>query len=178
MTEPRITVAHLLRPQGRHGELLAELLTDFPESLPGRTVRIDDADHTIVEYFLPTGRNAGRIVLKFAAIDSIEAAEALAQHDVTIAAEERIPLADDENYISDLIGCTLYDRDHAVGSIIDVEDPTGSAELGLASNLVVRDPAGVEHLVPYVKAWLLTLDTAARRIVMTLPPGLIDLNKI
>ena len=26
-----IVLAHLLRPQGRKGELLAELLTDFPE---------------------------------------------------------------------------------------------------------------------------------------------------
>ena len=30
-SSPWIVLAHLLRPQGRKGELLAELLTDFPE---------------------------------------------------------------------------------------------------------------------------------------------------
>jgi len=31
-----IVLAHLIRPQGRKGELLAELLTDFPDRFVGR----------------------------------------------------------------------------------------------------------------------------------------------
>src|SRR5580692_714068 len=92
----RVTLAHLLRPQGRKGELLAELLTDFPERFTGRVVHLGpegkSVEYTIESYFLPTGRNAGRVVLKFANVDSINDAEKLNGLDVTIPQEERAPL--------------------------------------------------------------------------------------
>ncbi len=51
----------------------------------------------------------GGIVLHFAGIDSISAAEKLIGLVVAIPRTERAPLAEDEAYIGDLIGCTLID---------------------------------------------------------------------
>jgi 16S rRNA processing protein RimM len=172
----RVILAHLLRPQGRKGELLAELLTDFHERFTGREVKIGDVDYVVESYFLPVGRNVGRVVLKFANVDSINDAEKLNGLDVTIPVEERAPLDEGEVYVSDMVGCTVFDGERMVGIVDDVEAPTGSAGLDLASMLVVKSNDGSEHLVPFVKAYIVSIDTKNKRIQMNLPEGLIGLN--
>lgn len=169
----RVIIARLLRPQGRRGEVLAELLTDFPERFTERVVRVGDEERVVEGYFLPVGRNAGRVVLKFAGVESINEAEALAGKDVTIAAEDRTALGEDESYVSDLVGCTVYDGERAVGEVVDVVEPTGAA----SQILMVRDAAGEEHMVPYVKDFVVSVETAERRLKMKLPEGLIGINE-
>ncbi len=187
-----IVLAHLLRPQGRKGELLAELLTDFPErfqehprvflAAPGFEGPEDEARSIEVEnHWLPVGRNEGRIVLQFVGIDSISAAESIAGMEVIVPEEERAALDADSVYISDLIGCTVYDREAAVGVIEDVQFPTtpdGARRLEEAAPLLeVRSTEGDEILIPFAKAFLVTIDTTAKRVEMTLPPGLVDVNR-
>src|SRR5580704_14498206 len=98
-TPPWIVLAHLLRPQGRKGELLAELFTDFPERFDDNPrvflakpnfagSESDTRAITVVNHWLPVGRNHGRIVLHFQAIDSINDAEKLEGLDVLVPAEE------------------------------------------------------------------------------------------
>jgi 16S rRNA processing protein RimM len=116
----------------------------------------------------------GGIVLHFAGIDSISAAEALIGSLVAIPMAERARLPDDEAYISDLVGCTLVDvagpAPAAIGVIDDVDRTAGPVPL-----LILRGPHG-EILVPFAGSYLRKLDLAARRIEMALPEGLIDLN--
>ena len=169
----RVIIARLLRPQGRRGELLAELLTDFPERFEGRAVCVGDEERVVESHFLPVGKNAGRVVLKFAGVESINEAEKMAGKDVTIAAEERAVLGEDESYIHELVGCTVLDGEREVGTVVDVLDLGGAP----AQTLLVRDAAGTEHMVPYVKAFTVSVETAERRIRMRLPEGLIGLNK-
>ncbi len=185
--ESWVTLAHLLRPQGRKGELLAELLTDFPDlfaerrqvSLRRPNGAIEPA--TIESHWLPVGKNAGRIVLKFAGIDSITNAERLAGFDVVIPREDRAPLDEDEQYIADLIGCTLVDGDHTIGIVEDIHIPTNTAGARLseaAPLLVVRSAASPddEILIPFAKAWIQSIDIPAKRLEMRLPEGLLDIN--
>jgi len=180
MPDARVTLAHLLRPQGRKGELLAELLTDFPEKFTGRKVFLGPEtkleEYCIESYFLPTGRNAGRVVLKFANVDSINDAEKLNGLDVTIPQEARAELEEGETYISDLVGCTVFDHGKEIGTVEDVEAPAGSENLDLASILVVKGISEQEYLIPFVKAYILHIDTAAKRIEMNLPEGLLEIN--
>src|ERR1700719_5000712 len=115
-----ITVAQLLRPQGRKGELLAELLTDFPErfetskqvylapsGFSGAEAEARKAE--VAGFWLPVGRNEGRIVLHLEGVDSIDAAEKLMGLDVLIPEAERVALDEDASYVDDLIGCVVYD---------------------------------------------------------------------
>lgn len=192
-----VVLAHILRPQGRVGEVLAELLSDSPELFePGNRVFLAPENSSgpvdgarsmeVTSYFLPVGRNAGRIVLHFNGIDSIEAAQPLAGLDVFIPSGELPELEDDAAYVSDLVGCTLFERNGdspavEVGVVTGVQfstTPDGSRRLEEAAPLLVIETAtGDEALVPYVKAFLLSLDTPARRIEMSLPPGLLDINR-
>jgi 16S rRNA processing protein RimM len=191
-----ITVAQLLRPQGRKGELLAELLTDFPErfethpevflAAPGFTGEEAEARTAeVAAFWLPVGRNAGRIVLHFSGIDSIEAAEKLMGLDVLIPETDRLPLSDeDANYVSDLIGCTVYDHDLAVGTVAEVQfatTPDGARHLEDVPPLLavdgLADLAGQELLIPFAKSFLVSVDTEAKEIRMHLPVGLLEINR-
>ena len=187
-----VSLAHLLRPQGRKGEILAELFTDFPERFEDRTrVFLAKPDFagpesaaraiTVTNHWLPVGRNHGRIVLSFEGIDSINQAEELAGLDVFIPATERVELEDDAEYISDLIGCVVYDNGQAVGTVTDVEFPTspdGTRRLAEAAPLLsVLTDAGDEVLIPYVQSFLLELLPEQKRINMSLPVGLVDVNR-
>ena len=183
-----VRLASLLRPQGRRGELLAELLTDFPERF---------AQHPAVFLVRPTAGGAGlpspqapdpqpmtieshwlhkgRVVLKFAGVDSITEAEALRGLDVVVAREERVPLEDGSVYIDDLIGCALVDTNQAgapvVGTILDVEPQSQGVDL-----LVVKGTDGGEILIPFAKAYGVRVDMTARRVEMAIPAGLLTVN--
>ena len=116
-------------------------------------------------------QHKGRVVLKFGGVDSINDAEALRGLLVAIPASERAPLADDSVYVSDLIGSEVVDLTAApvpVGKVTDVD-----REAGL---LVVQPPRGQEILIPFAKAYLVKIDTAAKRIEMRLPAGLLEIN--
>lgn len=192
-----VVLAALLRPQGRKGEILAELLTDFPERFSGRP-RVflapsgfseDEGEARpaeVIAFWLPLGRNEGRIVLHFAGVDSINAAEQLCGLEVVVPAAERRELDDDASYIDDLIGCTLVDLANpgnpiSVGTVQDVQfatTPDGGRRLQEAAPLlVIETEAGDEVLVPFVKAFLVSLDPARKRIEMSLPPGLLEVNR-
>jgi 16S rRNA processing protein RimM len=187
-----IVLAHLLRPQGRKGELLAELLTDFPERFDGqRRVflaapgfdggQAEARSAEVVEFWLPVGKNQGRVVLQFAGIDTISAAETIAGLDVLVPREERLPLEDESVYISELIGCTLYDGPKLVGVVDDVQfamTADGGRRLDDAAPLLaVTSPDGDEILVPFAKTFLVKVDIEAKRIEMALPEGLIEVNR-
>lgn len=191
-TSAWIVLARLLRPQGRKGELLAELLTDFPERFEGQTRvflaapgfdgrQAEARSAEVVEFWLPVGKNQGRIVLQFAGVDTISAAETIAGLDVLVPHEERLPLEDESVYISELIGCTLYNGPRLVGVVDDVQfamTADGGRRLDDAAPLLaVTSPDGDEILVPFAKAFLVKVDTEAKRIEMALPEGLIEINR-
>src|SRR5260370_10420183 len=161
-----IVLAHLLRPQGRKGEVLAELFTDFPERFEDqrRVFRVapgfegeeaEDRPAEVVAFWLPVGRNEGRVVLQFAGIDTISAAESIAGQDVLVPREERLPLDDESVYISELIGCTVYDGSLPVGVVEDVQfamTADGGRRLDdTAPLLAVRSAEGEEIRVLYAQ---------------------------
>lgn len=187
-----IVLAHLLRPQGRKGELLADLLTDFPERFnerkrvflapPEFTGSQEEARNAeVASFWLPVGRNQGRIVLHLAGIDSITQAETLAGLDVLVPYEERHELDNESVYISDLAGCVVYSGGTRVGIIEDVQfpaTPDGTRRLEEAAPLLaVKSGQGDEILIPFVKAFLVKVDTEAKRVEMNLPAGLLEVNR-
>jgi 16S rRNA processing protein RimM len=175
-----VWLARIRRPQGRKGEVLAEILTDFPEKFaerrqlwllpaPGATTAAS-REMELTHHWL----HKGGIVLHFAGVDSISAAEELKGMLVAVPQTERAPLAADEVYIGDLIGCVLVDVADAdaviVGEIENVDRAGGAAPL-----LVVHGARG-EVLIPFAKNFLRRIDLEGKRVEMALPEGLVDLN--
>lgn len=191
-----IVLAQILRPQGRKGEVLADLYTDFPERFdaqpkvwlapPGFADRPSpDASEAqpaeVSSHWLPVGRNAGRIILHFAGVETIEQAEKLAGKEVVVPLTERTPLEAGSAYISDLMGCTVYDRERTLGVVEGVQFPTspdGTRRLEEAAPLLsIQSSEGDEILVPFANAFLLELDLTAKTIRMALPEGLAEINQ-
>jgi 16S rRNA processing protein RimM len=172
-------LARIRRPQGRKGEVFAEVLTDFPEKFSDRRrlclipqqESAAPREVELVNHWL----HKGGIVLHFAGVDSISAAEELTGLIVAIPRSQRVPLGQDEVYISDLIGCTLVDiAGRAPLNVGEIEDVDRSA--GPVALLVVRGASG-EILVPFAKDYLRRIDLNAKRVEMILPEGLVDLNQ-
>lgn len=173
-----VMLARLVRTQGRHGELIAEILTDFPERFSERThvwllpPDAKAASHEAeIEHHWP---HKGRIVLKFAGIDSISGATALSGWLVAIPREQRAPLADDAIYVADLIGCHVIDEaegDVDLGPVLGVERSSGGAP-----DLLVLQYGGDELLIPFAKTFMVKIDSAARVLRMRLPAGLTAIN--
>jgi 16S rRNA processing protein RimM len=191
MSEPEqgedwVWLARIRRPQGRKGEVFAEILTDFPEKFADRRRLwlLSDSrtgggaslrpaaprEAELVAHWL----HKGGIVLEFAGIDSITAAETLSGLAVALPRAERAALGEDEVYIADLIGCALVDvagqAPVVVGQIEEVDRTAGPVAL-----LVVQGAAG-EVLVPFAKSYLRRIDLEAKRVEMALPEGLAELN--
>lgn len=173
-----VWLARIRRPQGRKGEVFAEILTDFPEKFSHRrrlwlldqSAASDPRDVELTSHWL----HKGGVVLHFAEADSITAAEALAGLIVAIPRTERAVLDEDEIHIADLIGCQLVDvagdPPRRVGEIRNVDRSAGPVPL-----LIVGGLRG-EVLIPFAQSYLRRLDIAGRRIEMALPEGLTDLN--
>jgi 16S rRNA processing protein RimM len=183
-------IARLLRPQGRRGELLADPLSDLPNLFATSCeVVLAPANSTtpasnaprlhIEEHWFPTGKNAGRIVLKLSGCDSISAAEALAGQQLLIPSNQLPALPAGTFFVGDLVGCTVYDTTTPIGTVTDVEfatAPDGRTRLEDAAPLLaVEQTSGSEPiLIPFVLAWVDSIDIANRRITMHLPEGLQD----
>lgn len=178
-----VLVARLIRPHGRRGELIAEILTDFPERFHERTrlflippERVGSRPREVVLenfWFLRS-----RMVMKFRGVDSINEAEALRGFEVAIPAEERAPLGAGSVYVSDLIGCRVVDLNRngaEVGEIVDVDRDSSSTEL-LVVRRSDRREGDEELLVPFVTEYLVRVDAANRQVEMRLPEGLLEIN--
>ena len=154
-------LARIRRPQGRKGEVFADILTDFPEKFAERKqlwlIAAPDAPGAKAGHFAGPREvelvnhwlHKGGIVLHFAQSNSISEAETLAGLIVSIPEEQRAPLEEEAVYIADLIGCALVDVAGAdpvtVGTIEDVDRTAGPVAL----LVVVADPAKGEVLISF-----------------------------
>jgi 16S rRNA processing protein RimM len=124
-----------------------------------------------LEEFWP---HQGRIVLKFAGIDSIADAETLVGCEIQIPQAERAELEPGANYVGDLLGCLVVVSEagqaRELGRIEDVDFSAGEAPL-----LTVR-AGNKEYLLPFASAYVKSLDATAKRLEMALPEGMLDLD--
>ncbi len=174
----------MARPQGNRGEVAAEIHTDFPEKFAERRrVFALGSDGRRRQLQLEDcWLHKDRIILKFAGVDTISQAEELAGAEIQIPAAERVSLDADALYVADLVGCVVLVANHEpgqelllqeIGRVADVQFGAGEAPL-----LVVRDEGSPsrEYLIPFAGSYLRSVELAARRIVMTLPEGMLELD--
>jgi 16S rRNA processing protein RimM len=174
-----VTVARVLRPHGVRGEVAAEILTDFPERLTRLTsVELWDGRSTprriAVRKCWVSHSRGGQAIFHFAACDSVEDAKQLVGLEVQVPLADRVKLPAGSYYISDLVGCEVRERSGAeIGRVRDVEI---NGEDVLGTPLLVVDAKQGEILIPLAQEICVNVDTAARRIDVVLPEGLLDLN--
>ena len=191
-----LTVARILRARGNKGEVAAELFTDFPDRLK-----------TLQEFFLSDGKSAPRSVelksfwadrnhpgsgvFHFEGVTSINEAEKLRGLEIQIPFEQRVFLPAGKYFVTDLIGCSVFELPSAappvssspcllseapslLGKVRDVFFP-GESQPG--TPLLAVDTVSGELLIPLAEDICTRIDVAALRIEVLLPVGLRDPDK-
>jgi len=168
-----ITLARIAKTQGRRGEVAAEVHSDIADRFaPGMkmsALRESQARRELeVEDLWP---HKGLLVFKFAGIDSISDAEELVGAELQIPLSQRAKLEPGWTFVSELVGCAVFDRGHEIGSIEDVQFGAGEAPL-----LVIVNLAGKSFDIPFAEAYIEKVDAGRREVRMNLPEGMLEIN--
>jgi 16S rRNA processing protein RimM len=174
-----LAVARIVKPQGRRGEVAAEILTDFPERF----------GHVQQAYLEQRGRepraieverawpHKDRVILKLLGVDTISQASALRGLHVLVPREEKMPLPAHHYYLWELWGCRVVTEQEGelreVGRVTGVE-PTGGVDL---LHVVPTERARGEVLIPLAQDICKRIDTEAKTIVIDPPEDLLELNE-
>ncbi len=175
-----LAIARIVRPQGRHGEVAAEILTDYPERFRSlRQAFLESPGGNPAPIALERAwPHKGRMILKLAGIDSIDGASELRGRHVLIPREEKVALPPHQYYLWELEGCRVVaeheGKRREVGTVTAVE-PTGGVDV----LHVERSGGGAsrEVLIPLAQAICTRIDTAAKTIVIDPPEDLLELNE-
>ena len=190
-----VTVARILRARGNKGEVAAELLTDFPKRLPEikeMSLREQSGARrgVVLRAFWVDRNHPGKGVFHFEGVNSIDDAEKLRGLEVQIPLERRAEVPTGSFFVSDLIGCSVFElaataspvssspcslaqAPALLGKVRDVYFP-GEGQPG--TPLLAVDTSRGELLVPLAEDICKRLDVVARRIEVQLPEGLRELN--
>ena len=168
-----VSVAIAVKTRGLKGEVVADLLTDFPERFESleRLIGVspDGTRHDleIEDYFFQNDR----IVLKFVGHDTIEAGEELVGYEFCVPELDRVVLEEDEYYDFELEGCVVSKvTGETVGTVSSILK-TGGTEI-----LVIKTSDQKDVLVPLAESMVIKIDIARKTIVIDPPEGLLELS--
>lgn len=175
MTEsPLLVVARLRKPHGLKGEVAVFPLTDEAAEVfkPGRRlVRLDLAgaemgEPVVIERSRPFHREW---LLKFRGVDHRDSLESFRDSLLAAPAGELKAPEADEVYLHELTGFAVRLEDETPLGLV-----TSLYEVASGLMLEIQGPKR-EFLLPYKKEFVRQVDRAGRRLVVSLPEGLMDL---
>jgi 16S rRNA processing protein RimM len=169
LTEPqRLAVGRVLRPHGVRGELVLEALTDFPETLPGKTVLLrlaDGAERSLEAQNVRWHR--GRLLLQLDGIDNRDAADDLRGATVEIDLAQATPLGEGQYYHHQVIGLrAVTEGGEVLGQVAAI------LETGANDVYQIATPEGGELLLPAIGSVIKKIDLDAGEMVVHLLEGL------
>jgi len=202
-----LEIGTIVAPQGLKGEMRVYPKSDFPERFTKRGQRFlkrpGETQPQPVELlggrFIP---GKGIYAVKLAGVDNCDQAEDLRDAVLMVSASDRPKLAKDEYHVLDLIDLEVFHHltGEAIGIVVDVipagnhvlevklhnqpEPAPPKPEAPIPNRISKRRKAKrpqeakpVTVLIPFVKAIAPIVDLENRRIEVTPPPGLLELNE-
>lgn len=193
-----VALARILRARGNKGEVASELLTDFPERLTkirevylGDSAGREEPRPLGVRSFWIDQNHRGQAVFHFEGCASISEAEKFRGFDVLLPMEQRVTLPVGQYFVSDLIGCSVFETRPGASQVSSspcslaeapsllgvVSDVQSTGETVFGTPLLAVDTHDGELLIPLAEDICTHIDTIARRIDVVLPDGLRSLNE-
>lgn len=164
-----VVVGRIGRPHGIRGAVSIEVRTDEPDKrfAVGSRLLADSGRELVVNSSI---WHSGRLLLTFEGYDDRTAIEELRNQLLSVdRPDDEQPADPEEFYDSALEGCEVVDSSGTpIGIVHEV------SHLPAHDMLVVRTPDEREVLVPFVEAFVPTIDVPGKRIVITPPDGLLD----
>jgi len=168
-----VTLAVVIKTQGRRGEVAVDPRTNVPDRFRQKmqlsALSKDNVRRAVtIEDLWP---HKSFLVLKFEGVETMTDAEALIGAELQVPLNERATLEPGWTYLSDLVGCTVFDGAKEIGEVEDVQFGAGEAPL-----LVVKSGAKLPYEIPFAEAFLEKLDLERKQLRMKLPEGLLEVN--
>ena len=168
--EELVAIANIVRTRGLKGEVVADLLTDFPErfelldTVTGVREGGERFELKIEKFWFQNGR----VILKFAGYGTVESGETLRNVEICIPESDAVELDDDEYFDWELAGCNVETLDGVeIGTVSELMR-TGGTEL-----LVVKGETK-EYLIPFAESICIEVDIDNHLIKVDPPDGLLD----
>ena len=168
-----LLIGRVARAHGNRGQVIVNPETDFAEARfrVGQVVLVGPAVRPVARRITAARFHQGRPVVALEGVETMNDAEALAGADLWMPAAQIPPLPAGTYYRHDLVGCEVRDASGGVvGLVTAVHGPIDRCYLVVAG-------ARGEVLIPLVEHICVTIDPAARVIVIDPPPGLVEANE-
>ncbi len=162
-----LAVGKLRRPHGVHGEIIMDVLTDFPERIHQGITLYVGPDHQPLKLRSLRGHAAGMLVA-FDGYHTPEQASELRNQIAYVPAADRPPLPVGEYYHHQLIGLKVVDeKGEVLGKVTEIL-ATGATDV-----YVVRPEMGAEILIPAADEFILDTDLERGMLRVHVAPGLL-----
>ncbi len=165
-----VAIANIVRTRGLKGEVVADVLTDFPErfELLETVTAVRESGERFELKIEKHWFQNGRVILKFAGYDTIEAAETLREREICVPQSEAVELNEDEFFDWELTGCKVETVDGIeIGTVRELMR-TGGVELLVVAN------GDKDFLIPFAEAICVEVDIENKMIRIDPPDGLLD----
>ena len=168
--EDLVAIANIVRTRGLKGEVVADVLTDFPErfEMLEMVTAVRDSGELFELKIEKFWFQNGRVILKFAGYDSIESGETLRNVEICVPESDAVELDEGEYFDWELAVCKVETVDGDVIGEVRELMRTGGTEL-----LVVQGETK-EYLVPFVHAICVEVDIENKMIMIDPPEGLLE----
>jgi 16S rRNA processing protein RimM len=170
MNSELVAIAKLTKSRGIRGEMVGQILTDFPERFENLTKVFavcaggKTSELEIEKFWF----QKDRIVLKFKNFDSIEAAETLRDCEICVSETEAVELEEGEFFDWELEGCAVETVEgETLGTVRELMR-TGGTEI-----LVVKSDEK-EYLIPFAETICTEVDVENKLIKVDAPEGLLE----
>lgn len=165
-----VAIAKLTKSRGIRGEMVGQVLTDFPERFENlEKVFAICADGKTSELKIEKfWFQKEKVILKFEGFDSIETAETLRDCEICVSETEAVELEDGEFFDWELEGCAVETLEgETLGTVRELMR-TGGTEI-----LVVKSDEK-EYLIPFAESICTDVDIENKLIKVDAPEGLLE----
>lgn len=158
-----IAVGRLRRPHGVKGEIMMEILTDFPERIKvGNVVHVGQGYQPMKITGLR--RHQQGFLLRFEGIESRDDISVYRSDYVCVTTDDLPALDEGEYYFHQLIGISVYDEDgNELGKLAEI------METGANHVYLVQHEDGSEVLLPAIESVILDVKIDGQRMIVRLP---------
>lgn len=109
------------------------------------------------------------VILKFKEYGNINEVERLLKKDLLITRDQAVPLAENENFICDMIGLNVVTDDNIeIGSLKDI------LQTGANDVYIVETKEGKEVLIPAIKQCVLDVNLDEKKVTVHLLEGMLE----
>jgi len=161
-----LAIGKLRRAHGIKGEILMEVITEFPERItPDKDVHIgsDHKKHKIIG----CRNHAKGLIITIENVTSRSEAEKLQNKMVHISSTDILDLPEDTYYHHQLIGLTIFDEENnEIGILTEI------LETGANDVYVISSTEGKELLLPAIKSVIKNISPEMGKIIVDLPEWL------